>query len=369
MKVCRMTKKNVYKFGAAVSAMLFLAGCKGVTRLATEAIAGKAVADKIAQSPARSESEETQTSKAAQQETKKQNNDARVALGQHLHTTWMEFRTQPEPVQVDQEAVWTMNIWQVGKEAKNNNWVDEFKYVHEKLMHLIVVSKDLSYFNHVHPDFRGDGLFITSQTLPHGGTFKAYADYTPMRGVQEVAQHEFNVEGVAVKPIKLVPEVAVNGWMTKRIVSKPESQPDAVGGDVYHVGMMATPALVAEQPVMLHFRIRNGIDQPVTDLQPYLGAMGHAVILSADTKIYLHTHPMDESGGDISSMGDSSMADMGGMDNHKRADSSTGNAQTGGPDVIFHTVFPAAGLYKIWGQFQHQGRIITAPFVLNVAAK
>ena len=292
-----------------------------------------------------------------------------------MHTTWTEFRTQPNPPQAQQNAVWTLNIWQAGKDAKNNNWVDEFKYVHEKLLHLIVVSKDLSYFNHVHPDFRGDGLFITSQTLPHGGKFKAFADYTPMRGVQEVAQHEFQVQGAAPAEIKLVPDAIIDGWATKRVVSKPESEPDAAGGALYNVRLMPMPErLVAGKMAMLHFRIADAQNQPVSDLQPYLGAMGHAVILSADAKIYLHTHPMDESGGDMSAMNDGAMSDssmsgMKGMSGAHTHESSTGSAAAGGPNVIFHTVFPAAGIYKIWGQFQHKGRIVIAPFVLNVAAK
>ena len=44
-----------------------------------------------------------------------------------------------------------------------------------------------------------------------------------------------------------------------------------------------------------------------------------------------------------------------------------GGAKSGGPDVMFHTNFPQAGLYKAWGQFMHQGQAITAAFVLNPA--
>ena len=42
--------------------------------------------------------------------------------------------------------------------------------------------------------------------------------------------------------------------------------------------------------------------------------------------------------------------------------------KSGGPDVMFHTNFPKAGLYKTWGQFMHKGKIITAAFVVNVGA-
>src|SRR4028118_2120574 len=147
------------------------------------------------------------TALKAQQEAEHSKHDTRMELGGHVHDTWMEFRTQPKQVKAGEQAIWTMNIWQAGKPAKRNNWVREFKMVHDKLMHLIVVSKDLSYFNHVHPEPKGNGLFIIEQTLPRGGDFKVYADYTPMNGEQEVAQHEFKVAGAAPAPVKLVPDV------------------------------------------------------------------------------------------------------------------------------------------------------------------
>jgi len=67
-------------------------------------------------------------------------------------------------------------------------------------------------------------------------------------------------------------------------------------------------------------------------------------------------------GSDMSDMSGMKDMDMGSISemNHDAA------PQSGGPDVIFHTGFPKAGLYKMWEQFRHEGKIITAPFVLNV---
>ena len=48
--------------------------------------------------------------------------------------------------------------------------------------------------------------------------------------------------------------------------------------------------LVAERESQLAFRLeRDG--EPVTDLTPYIGALGHCVIISEDTQTYLHSHP------------------------------------------------------------------------------
>jgi hypothetical protein len=74
--------------------------------------------------------------------------------------------------------------------------------------------------------------------------------------------------------------------------------------------------------------------KPITDLQPYLGAVGHVVILSENTEQYLHVHPTDE--------------------------------RAAGPDAKFSTTFPGSGVYKIWGQFKRDGQLSTVSFVVNV---
>jgi hypothetical protein len=154
--------------------------------------------------------------------------------------------------------------------------------------------------------------------------------------------------------------------MTKMVSSYPEGHPGTVSGGKYEVAMMPMPMkLVAGKDVMLHFQVRDAGGKPLIDLEPYLGAMGHAVILSSDTRIYLHTHPM---GGGMENMNHQGM-----KHDAPSAGSGTEQAHTapksGSSDVSFHTNFPAPGLYKVWGQFQHKGKIITAPFVISVAPK
>ncbi|MFL6404202.1 MAG: hypothetical protein ACJ71M_12075 [Nitrososphaeraceae archaeon] len=80
--------------------------------------------------------------------------------------------------------------------------------------------------------------------------------------------------------------------------------------------------------------------RPITNLEPLMAAEGHSVIISGDLKEFLHVHPTEE-------------VDLN---------------WHGGPDISFKISFPKPGLYKAWGQFQHQGIVITATgFVLKVA--
>lgn len=299
------------------------------------------------------------------------------------HTTKLAFSSNPSAIPVGQPVTWNLQI----SDAKSGNAVNDFEVEMTKKMHLIVVKNDLSWFNHVHPQFQGGGKFTVTTALPSAGTYKIYADYT-LKGVgQEVPQFEFATAGQTVTPTKvsIVPDKMQGMWLVNKFNAHPESQPDTKGGAVYEVAMMPMPMrIVAGQDTMLHFQVRDGKGTPIKDLQPYLGAMGHCVILSSDTNSYLHSHPMSGEGemshsmGDMKgmngSMGDMKMGDMKGMDHGSMGGMKTNQSglvkaapKSGGPDVMFHTNFPHAGLYKVWGQFQHKGKIITANYVVNVA--
>lgn len=60
--------------------------------------------------------------------------------------------------------------------------IGEFDINHEKKLHLIAVSKDLSYFDHIHPEYKGNGQFEIMTSFPSGGDYKLFADYIPTGG-------------------------------------------------------------------------------------------------------------------------------------------------------------------------------------------
>ena len=104
----------------------------------------------------------------------------------------------------------------------------------------------------------------------------------------------------------------------------------AVGEIAAHIAIKP-----GEQETTVRFHLVDADGKAVADLQPYLGAMGHLVIISADGREYVHAHPLSE-------------------------------AKTA-PDgaVEFAAHFPKSGIYKAWGQFQRDGSVFTVPFVLT----
>jgi len=116
--------------------------------------------------------------------------------------------------------------------------------------------------------------------------------------------------------------------------------------------------------------------KPVTTLRPYLGAMGHLVIISQDGTQFVHAHPHE--GGEHGAGGHDAHGGhgAGGADAKKDDHGGHGGAapkaavQTGGPKVDFEAHFKEPGTYKAWGQFNvgttEKERVLTVPFTFTV---
>jgi hypothetical protein len=215
-------------------------------------------------------------------------------------------------------------------DQKLGNPIKEFELVHDKLMHLIIVAEDLSYFAHIHPTMIAGAndysTFSISHTFPESGKYKLWVDFKPKGGNQMLSALKFNVAG---QPIHTPEELVYDKKYTKRTLD-----------GQYQISLKIPDKIVAENDVDISFNISDSSGIPVTNLEPLMAAGGHSVIISSDLREFLHVHPAEE------------------VDANWR----------GGPNISFKTSFPKPGLYKTWGQFQHQGRVITAAgFILRVA--
>ncbi|MGV2939818.1 hypothetical protein AB5I83_09525 [Mesobacillus sp. LC4] len=222
----------------------------------------------------------------------------------------VEWKSNPEPIESDRETEIFLDI----KDASGKAF-ESFTTVHEKEMHLLAIKKDLSVFQHLHPDYLGKGRFQIKTTFPQAGRYKLYADFLPEGANQQLATHELVVTGHEAND-----EIEADKVLRKTV-------------DDLEIELIL-PSAKVDEPVKLIFELRDQVGEPVTDLEPYLGSAGHVVIVSEDMSEFLHVHPADEN--------------------------------TKGPKVEYMTSFPREGLFKIWGQFKHKGKLYTVSFVIGV---
>ena len=219
-------------------------------------------------------------------------------------------QTEPEEVQAGQPATLRLMIHDPGGAI-----VQDFETVHEQKIHLIIVRERLDQFAHIHPQIDPDGNITTVFTFPTGGKYRLYADHKPSGKDQATAIAELQVSGDTPPAPELTPNA-----------------PGNITGEGLNADVSVENA-EKSGATRIVFSLMDSSDTPVADLQPYMGAMGHLVIISADGKQYVHAHPAEE--------------------------------KTANGTVEFETHFVMPGIYKAWGQFQRGGKVHIVAFVGN----
>ncbi len=302
-----------------------------------------------------------------------------------LHDDTYQFSLLPQnPAPAAPPAPLSANFLLQPTKGPLGETVQNLALVHGQPMHLIVVSDDLSYFDHVHPlpvqnNPALAGYFSWRYTFPHAGKFVLYADLTPAGDRNQVFRIQLDVAAdgaVKVAPDSPLPQNHLaldeaSGKLFRTIPAPPTPQdsapwkrnpdstpqlpaiaaspPTPAGPAAAHLPATTVQVALIPQPRTIYaglhtelvFQLKNSAGQPITDLVPYIGAMGHCVIVSEDTADYLHCHPEQ-------------------LLNPAESD-------RGGPTVAFHAVFPRAGRYRIWGQFKREdGELVIAEFTTDV---
>ncbi|MFG1893309.1 copper resistance protein CopC [Micromonospora zamorensis] len=190
-----------------------------------------------------------------------------------------------------------------------------FAVVHDKPLHLIVVGRDLSGYQHLHPTMAPDGTWSVPVTLARPGGYRVYADFsvTATNGTQV--------------PLVLGVDHTVPGAHTPTAL--PPAQAETTAGP-YAVSMNGTPTVGVTAP--MHFQVSAGPTTP-SQLERYLGAYGHLVVVREGDLGYVHVHPEPE-----------------------LVDGS----------VKFWLTAPSSGRYRAFFDFQVAGKVHTAEFTINV---
>ena len=186
--------------------------------------------------------------------------------------------------------------------------VTGFEERHERPMHLIVVSNDLTDYAHLHPQLADDGTWTVALPALVPGGYRVIADVVPTDGPD----------------LALTVDLIVPGSATGRPLPEPSESATVDGLDVTLDVVPTSHGHTAELTVR-----RNGT---VVEPDPYLGARGHLVAIDADDLAYLHVHPAD-----------------------------------GGGPVSFAIVDPTPGRYRLFFDFSVDGQVRTAAFTVDIA--
>lgn len=232
--------------------------------------------------------------------------------------------TVPQQIKPGQKTALRFAILHPGTQQQ----VKDFHIQHEKPFHLFIVSSDLQHFEHLHPTQQTDGSFTIATVFPQAGMYHLLADIFPVGGVAHVVHQTLVTTGFRGNAVELRARLQPDQVTTKTV-------------DGLQITLKTAPEKIsAAQRTMLRYQLTDAkTGQPVTDLQPYLGAWGHTLILSEDAADYLHSHPLES---------------------HLPKSGASPNT------IYFETYFPHPGHYRIWSQFQRNNQIITVFFTVAV---
>ncbi|MGH9673781.1 MAG: heavy metal-binding domain-containing protein, partial [Bryobacteraceae bacterium] len=202
-------------------------------------------------------------------------------------------------------------------DPKTGKPVSRYEVIHEKLFHMFLISRDLQWFAHEHPEPLPDGTFRYRAAFPKPGAYRLAADFFPTGGT----------------PQFLVRTLITAGASPAEIAGRVELAPDLAPkrGENMEVELVTEPPQpLAGKETLMFFRVKPG-----DGLEQYLGAWGHMLAASGDLIDVIHMHP---------------------------------RYINDGPVVQFNLLFPREAMYRVWVQFQRKGVVNTIAFTVPVKA-
>jgi hypothetical protein len=243
------------------------------------------------------------------------------------NTYLMDYKSEPAQLEAGKDGLMSFTPKIKGKETEQV----PLDLHHEKKIHLIIVSNDLSYFEHIHPEFNANGSYEVKvlakgkaftdgkgkneTVFENGGDYTAFADYNPSGADHQLEKIKLNVAGKAKAATVYSKESRVSNVDGYKVELVPDEKNFVSGKGIHFDAKLS----------------ENGKAIDANTLENYLGAKAHMVVIGAEDMSYLHVHPEVENG-----------------------------------NFHLHTTFDKPGIYRGWLQFQTNGKVHTAEFTIKV---
>lgn len=190
-----------------------------------------------------------------------------------------------------------------------------------KQMHLVVVSNDLRFFDLVQASYQDNQNIDVKPTFPAPGDYTVFSDYHPSDEKQQVFVDKVSIPGKVPFPQEL------ESFTKTKVLS-----------DIKINLNLSQSNIKAGKKTSLKFNLKPvGNNKPIQDLKPYLGKKANLVIIKSSSSLtesdYIDTETINNSPNN---------------------------------QLHFTTKFPQPGTYKLWLQFNRNGKVKTADFWITV---
>lgn len=237
----------------------------------------------------------------------------------------------PAEVVPDSPTQITVNL----RDADTGEPIRDLVRTHQVWMHMIVTRTDLRTFAHIHPEPTDNpGQFEVTATFPSEGRYLVHTEFRRNGQMTDVVAATTLTVGEPDPATRRQPSAEA-----------PEVRTAVVDG--VRIVLAGTARVGGDSDLRFSFTDAQ-TGEPVTDLQPYLGAPGHVVVMRADASTFQHDHAEA-------------------FDSDGRIRFAVPGSRFG-PELDLHPRFYLPGAYRLWAQFElGDGTVVTAPFVVHVA--
>jgi hypothetical protein len=205
-------------------------------------------------------------------------------------------------------------------------------------VHLIIVRDDLAYIIHQHPPVGPEGLLRQTVIFPAPGPYRVLVDVYP------------NIAG-GQPNFQLFTNVNVSGAYHPKPLS-PFTPALVVDG--YHFDMQGHPVIHAIQAQFIHVTVTESHGRKPTFV-PWFGALAHAIFFREGSLDYFHTH--------ICAPNAPNCGVLPGVASSRISGTSTAPGK-----LTIGVLLPEPGTWRLFLQMKLGGRIVTAPYTLQVAS-
>ncbi len=191
------------------------------------------------------------------------------------------------------------------KDKMSGKEITDLEIEHEKPMHLILIRKDMKYFDHMHP-------VLKNNSWETNYNFLASGEYRLWIGFKKEMDHIIDFD------------LAVSGNTSLQ-------EKDSLGG--IKVEIKKPNKILVGEKTDFEFDVQDPTGNPINIKEMFLGAAGHMIAINETLEEFVHTHDMK-------------------MDSDNK--------------LSFSLTFSKTGKHKLWVQFIADGKERVAEFEIVV---